>query len=395
MAEVTASEGDVGGSPVKSASESPPHKSENNTFLELEDPDTWVREHESGGESKGRQSGFGRDSSEDSLPMESRRLRKRGYRNKLNGSLPDLSSITYSPDPDPKTQFLRKMLKQDKKPDKAKKKEVETVTLEYEKNPTPAHSVKFYSSLEKEWDERDLSTRQQESVYSTILWMPVLVALRVLNIWLGIIFTPISLFLRVVFGYKMQPAKFWDVPLERRKQTCAVLFFIVLLPLCSVAYSLGFILLFVPVLNIGMILYIFYILRWDDAPTTGKKQPFMRYWKMWRHFTNYFPCRLVKTHNLDPTGKYVFCYHPHGIISLGAFGNFATDATGTTLIQYTHTRPIKCDPGFSRKFPGIDLRLLTLQLNFYCPFLREILLNMGKSVHQRNFSTHVSSFFRV
>ena len=308
-----------------------PQKSDNDRFLELEDPDTWLREQESGGESKGRQSGFGRDSSDESLPMENRRLRKRGYRNKLNGSLPDLSSITYSPDPDRKAQFLKKMLKQDEKlkqSEKSKSKEIETVTLAYEKNPTPAHSVKFYSSLEKEWDERDLSAREQDSVYSTVLWMPLLMTLRVVNIWLGIIFTPVNLFLRVAFGYKMKPTKFWDVPLERRKQTCTVFFFIILLPLCSVAYTVGFLLLFVPVLNVGMFLYVMYILRWDDSPTTGKKRPFMRYWKLWRHFTNYFPCRLVKTHNLDPTGKYVFCYHPHGIISLGAFGNFATDATG-------------------------------------------------------------------
>ena len=70
--------------------------------------------------------------------------------------------------------------------------------------------------------------------------------------------------------------------------------------------------------------------------------------------------RLVKTSELDPSKKYVFCYHPHGVISVGAFGNFATDATG-----------------FSKKFPGIDIRVLTLGLNFYAPWTRELLLSVG------------------
>lgn len=48
------------------------------------------------------------------------------------------------------------------------------------------------------------------------------------------------------------------------------------------------------------------------------------------------------------------------MISVGAFGNFATDATG-----------------FSKKFPGIDIRVLTLGLNFYAPWTRELLLSCG------------------
>ncbi|KAJ3287356.1 diacylglycerol O-acyltransferase 1, partial [Blyttiomyces sp. JEL0837] len=45
-----------------------------------------------------------------------------------------------------------------------------------------------------------------------------------------------------------------------------------------------------------------------------------------------------------------FLYHPHGIISLGAFTNFGTEAGG-----------------FSKLFPGVDLRLLTLESNFRIP----------------------------
>lgn len=75
---------------------------------------------------------------------------------------------------------------------------------------------------------------------------------------------------------------------------------------------------------------------------------------------DYFPIRLVKTVDLDPSKNYVFGYHPHGIISLGAWINFATEAT--------------C---FSSVFKGIDLHLLTLETNFNIPIGREILLSLG------------------
>lgn len=68
-------------------------------------------------------------------------------------------------------------------------------------------------------------------------------------------------------------------------------------------------------------------------------------------YLDYFPIRLHKTCDLPPDRPYIFGYHPHGIISLGAFCNFATEATG-----------------FSEKYPGIDLRLLTLKVNFRIPF---------------------------
>jgi 2-acylglycerol O-acyltransferase 2 len=70
-----------------------------------------------------------------------------------------------------------------------------------------------------------------------------------------------------------------------------------------------------------------------------------------RWMAGYFPIRLHKTVDLPADKSYIFGYHPHGIISLGAFCNFSTDATD-----------------FSGLFPGINLRLLTLTPNFRIPF---------------------------
>jgi 2-acylglycerol O-acyltransferase 2 len=63
---------------------------------------------------------------------------------------------------------------------------------------------------------------------------------------------------------------------------------------------------------------------------------------------------------LDPSKNYLFGYHPHGIISVGAFVNFGTEATH-----------------FSKLFGGINLNLMTLGMNFNIPIAREIILSLG------------------
>jgi len=103
-----------------------------------------------------------------------------------------------------------------------------------------------------------------------------------------------------------------------------------------------------------------YTLVDDAAESGGRFYKVLRQRAFWRHFGSYFPMSLTRTAKLDPNRNYLFGYHPHGIISLGAICNFATEATG-----------------FSELFPGIDLRVLTLTMNFRVPIFREYLLGMG------------------
>lgn len=78
---------------------------------------------------------------------------------------------------------------------------------------------------------------------------------------------------------------------------------------------------------------------------------------------------------MDPSKNYIFGYHPHGIISLGAVANFATEATG-----------------FSQLFPGIIPSLLTLTANFKVPLYRDIMLALGiASVSRHSCETILSS----
>ena len=97
------------------------------------------------------------------------------------------------------------------------------------------------------------------------------------------------------------------------------------------------------------------------TPESGKRfLPWTRRLPFWNKLADYFPVRLHKSCDLDPAGNYLFGYHPHGIIGVGALITFATNATG-----------------FEQAFPGLDLRLLTLAINFMFPFTREVLMALG------------------
>ncbi|KAF2750007.1 DAGAT-domain-containing protein [Sporormia fimetaria CBS 119925] len=150
-----------------------------------------------------------------------------------------------------------------------------------------------------------------------------------------------------------------NVPLQRRLQTLAVL-----------AHTLSivgllttfFLLCSIPLLWPILLPYLIYVLL-SNAGTSGELSLRSERWrrsKIWSLFASYFPARLHRSYELEPTRKYIFGYHPHGIISHGAFAAFATEALG-----------------FSQLFPGITNSLLTLDSNFRIPLYREYALRMG------------------
>ncbi|GAA5923466.1 diacylglycerol O-acyltransferase [Sporobolomyces koalae] len=148
------------------------------------------------------------------------------------------------------------------------------------------------------------------------------------------------------------------VPRHRRTQMFAVFLWSTLLPL-----SLGFFFVLCSIKQLWplIIAYMTWVFFIDKAPVTGgRTQMWLRKAPIWRYFASYFPVSLIKTAELPPDRKYVFGYHPHGVIGMGAIANFGTDATG-----------------FSRLFPGLKPHLLTLASNFQLPLYRELLLSLG------------------
>ncbi|KAK8019745.1 diacylglycerol acyltransferase type 2a [Apiospora arundinis] len=151
----------------------------------------------------------------------------------------------------------------------------------------------------------------------------------------------------------------FNVPAERRLQTLTVLFHCTCI---AVSVSVFFALCANPFVWPLLIIYLLHMLT-SKAATDGSlkyRSEWFRSSYMWHLFAGYFPAKLHKTHNLAPTRKYIFGYHPHGIISHGAFAAFATDALD-----------------FSGKFPGITNTLLTLDNNFRIPLYRDYILAMG------------------
>ncbi|KAI2635137.1 diacylglycerol acyltransferase [Xylaria nigripes] len=150
-----------------------------------------------------------------------------------------------------------------------------------------------------------------------------------------------------------------NVPFKRRGQTL-----VVLMHSLSIVATVSIFFAFCanPLAWPLLLIYLLHVLSSKAATDGSLKYRSERFRKsyIWHFFADYFPAKLHKTHDLPATRKYIFGYHPHGIISHGAWAAFSTDALG-----------------FSEKFPGITNSLLTLDSNFRIPFYREYLLSMG------------------
>jgi hypothetical protein len=108
---------------------------------------------------------------------------------------------------------------------------------------------------------------------------------------------------------------------------------------------------------------VYYFVDFDRCEKGGYNLSFLRNWPIWKHFRDYFPLSLVKTAELDPSQNYIFAVAPHGILSIGAIGNFGTEAND-----------------FSKLFPNLTVHLMTLKANFYWPLTREYNLLNGVAV---------------
>jgi 2-acylglycerol O-acyltransferase 2 len=164
-----------------------------------------------------------------------------------------------------------------------------------------------------------------------------------------------------------------NVPLQRRLQTLMVL-----VHTLSIAGGLAlfFLLCAIPLLWPILLPYLVYVLL-SHAPTSGElshRSEWARNSRIWSLFASYYPARLHRTVPLEPTRKYIFGYHPHGIISHGAFAAFATEALG-----------------FKQLFPGITNTLLTLDANLRVPLYRDYALRMGLASVSRESCENILS----
>lgn len=126
--------------------------------------------------------------------------------------------------------------------------------------------------------------------------------------------------------------------------------------------TIFFLSFFQPLLLLPAATYVAYILGPGRHATNDGSWPKpLRRVRAWRWLASYFPqAKLHKTADLPPDKAYIFGQHPHGILAFGTWLGFGVDALG-----------------FPELFPGVDVHVTTLNINFRAPILREYLMLLG------------------
>ena len=162
-----------------------------------------------------------------------------------------------------------------------------------------------------------------------------------------------------VLGIEFAPL---NIPLERRLQTFAVgQWTIAFLIQGFGGLFLSAYLLFTDYYWISLAYAVYFYFDRHSHNQGGRRNNWFRSWSIWTYFARYFPMKLIKTADIDHSKNYIFGYHPHGIMSHGAFCSFATEGTG-----------------FSKIFPGFQPFLAVLEGQFWFPFHRDYLMTSGK-----------------
>ncbi len=170
-----------------------------------------------------------------------------------------------------------------------------------------------------------------------------------------------------------------SVPLERRLQTLAVAFYVWLFLISSLFFtSLAAAVVYhyptSPAVWTCVAAYAAWMyVDWDVGETGGRcRFLWARNWRVWKYMRDYFPVGAVRTAELDPSRSYIMAVHPHGVLSFATFVTFVTGA----MDEY-------------KLFPGIEVKLATLPVQFRFPFSREVASAFGavsaskRSLHHR------------
>lgn len=217
------------------------------------------------------------------------------------------------------------------------------------------------------------------------------------------------------------------VPWKRRLETLVVMVHSTSLILFTFLY---FFLWCFPILWPVMIIYTVFFYLFDRTPVNGRSpsrySSFIRNLGIYRYLSSYFPITLHKTVELKPTflnkpvekyvydtslryilpemllsvlsrlhiiqkkpkmiqervktgPKYIFGYHPHGIIAMGVTGGFTMEGAG-----------------ISNFLPGIRCFVSTLINQFRLPFYRDYLMSLGvTSVTKQNLKAILKQDYSV
>ncbi|XP_021536244.1 acyl-CoA wax alcohol acyltransferase 2 isoform X1 [Neomonachus schauinslandi] len=121
-----------------------------------------------------------------------------------------------------------------------------------------------------------------------------------------------------------------------------------------------YLVLFTPYWPVTVLILTWLAFDWKTPQRGGRRIACVRRWCIWKQYCDYFPLKLLKTHDISPNHNYILVCHPHGLFSHSFFGHFATDSSG-----------------FCKIFPGITPYVLTLGVFFWVPLLRDYIMSSG------------------
>ncbi|XP_054430206.1 acyl-CoA wax alcohol acyltransferase 2 [Pteronotus mesoamericanus] len=137
-------------------------------------------------------------------------------------------------------------------------------------------------------------------------------------------------------------------------------FFFVFIVSFAVIFVNIYLMVFTRYWPVPVLLLMWLAFDWKTPERGGRRFLWMRRCHLWKEFADYFPLRLLKTHDLSPNHNYILAYHPHGLLCHSVFGSLATEGVG-----------------FSKIFPGITCYVLTLGIMFWVPVIRDYIMSVG------------------
>ncbi|XP_065514166.1 2-acylglycerol O-acyltransferase 3-like [Caloenas nicobarica] len=116
-----------------------------------------------------------------------------------------------------------------------------------------------------------------------------------------------------------------------------------------------------------------WIWDWDGAERGPRHWDWVRNWRIWDHFCDYFPIKVIRTAPLPPGRSYLLAAHPHGVSCIGVFGAFVTGGRGAAGTP----KPGGYGGDGGGPCPGLRPTLAALAGLFRLPLYREYALAAG------------------
>ena len=172
------------------------------------------------------------------------------------------------------------------------------------------------------------SREKVETIVGVLVYtVPIVLLQKFYQVSMDVLFFPVTAYFK---SRGLRIRKVQETPdMQRRKQTASVLLFMSLIPLVGVVWLTILYLCYTgSILSPFIVIYLVWALAIDKSHVTGSRAPSLRNSNRspFRHFIDYFPITFARSDPSTPPPSadenYVFAYHPHGIIGLGAFGSF-------------------------------------------------------------------------